>query len=169
MMEDKGQSAACKGALAERRGGRLLCTLRSALCTSRGSAIYELIIKTIVFITLIATVISFLSVFTVYINLNYTCRRVVRSIELDGQVTAASTDLFNQLKTRLNVGDASMTVSNVTYHDASKKIQLRQTFTVELRSEYDFLVFRPLFTSETVVIKIPLVCSLSGMSERFWK
>ena len=47
----------------------------------KGSAYYEIIIKTLVFITMIATAVSFFSIFTVYLNLNYTCRRVVREIE----------------------------------------------------------------------------------------
>ena len=54
----------------------------------KGSAYYEIIIKTLVFITMIATAISFFSIFTVYLNLNYTCRRVIREIEISGQVTS---------------------------------------------------------------------------------
>ena len=50
----------------------------------KGSAYYEIIVKTLVFITMIATAISFFSIFTVYLNLNYTCRRVVREIEISG-------------------------------------------------------------------------------------
>ena len=64
----------------------------------KGSAYYELIIKTLVFITLIATAVSFFSIFTVYLNLNYTCRRVVREIEISGRVSSETTVLFNQLK-----------------------------------------------------------------------
>ncbi len=60
----------------------------------KGSAYYELIIKTLVFITLIATAVSFFSIFTVYLNLNYTCRRVVREIEISGQVTSNTNALF---------------------------------------------------------------------------
>ena len=70
----------------------------------KGSAYYELIIKTLVFITLIATAVSFFSIFTVYLNLNYTCRRVVREIEISGQVTSNTNALFNQLKNGTNIG-----------------------------------------------------------------
>lgn len=49
----------------------------------RGSAYYEIIIKTLVFITLIATAISFFGVFTTYLNVNYAARRVTREIEID--------------------------------------------------------------------------------------
>lgn len=52
----------------------------------KGSAYYEIIVKTLVFITMIATAISFFSIFTVYLNLNYTCRRVVREIEISGRL-----------------------------------------------------------------------------------
>lgn len=55
----------------------------------RASAIYEIILKTLVFMTLIATAISFFGVFTSYLNLNYTARRVVREIEISGKVSQA--------------------------------------------------------------------------------
>ena len=78
----------------------------------RASAYYELIIKTLVFITLIATAISFFGIFTTYLNLSYAARRVTREIEISGQVTSATYSLFNSMKTNTNIGDdATMSVS----------------------------------------------------------
>jgi len=60
---------------------------KKLLSNRKGSAYFDLIIKTLVVITLMATVMSFLSIFTAYLNLNHMCRRVVRVVELEGQVS----------------------------------------------------------------------------------
>lgn len=57
-------------------------------------------IKTLVVITLMVTVLSFLSIFTTYLNLNHICRRVVRVVELEGQVSDKAYDVFYRLKRR---------------------------------------------------------------------
>lgn len=135
----------------------------------KGSAYYELILKTLVFITLIATAVSFFSIFTVYLNLNYTCRRVVREIELSGQVTSSTTALFNQLKSNTNIGSgASMSVNASYFNAAQKKIQLRNTFDVTCSTSYRFDVFTPLGHAP-IGFTIPMQIKMTGMSEKFWK
>jgi hypothetical protein len=145
--------------------------LRSDFLKTRkkGSAYYELILKTLVFITLIATSISFFSIFTVYLNLNYTCRRVVREIELSGQVTSETTALFNELKSNTNIGSAAnMSVSASYFNAEQKKIQLRNTFDVTCSTSYRFDVFTPL-GGTPVGFTIPMQVKMTGMSEKFWK
>ncbi|MCR4719086.1 MAG: DUF4320 family protein [Firmicutes bacterium] len=135
----------------------------------RASVYYELIIKTVVFLTLIATAISFFGVFTSYLNLNYAARRVVREIEISGQVTSNTTALFNTLNTNLNMGDGAAMSVAASYFDAvSRKIQLRNTFTVNLTSSYRINVFTPI-NGTPVGFNIPLRVSLTGMSEKYWK
>ena len=135
----------------------------------RASVYYELIIKTVVFLTLIATSISFFGVFTSYLNLNYAARRVVREIEISGQVTSNTTALFNTLNTNLNMGDGAAMSVTASYFDAvSRKIQLRNTFTVNLTSSYRINVFTPI-NGTPVGFNIPLRVSLTGMSEKYWK
>ena len=135
----------------------------------RASAYYELILKTLVFLTLIATAISFFGVFTAYLNLNYTARRVVREIEISGQVTGETTALFNTMKSAANLGTgATMSVSASYFNAAQKKIQLRNTFTVTCRSKYRINVFTPRGQAP-VGFDIPLAVRLTGMSEKFWK
>lgn len=135
----------------------------------KASAYYELIIKTLVFITLIATAISFFGVFTTYLNLNYAARRVTREIEISGRVSSETYAVFNDVKANTNLDSgASMNVS-ASYYDASaKKIQLRDTFTVTCRTSYRINVFTPT-GGEPVGIDIPLSVRLTGMSEKFWK
>lgn len=135
----------------------------------RASAVYEIILKTLVFMTLIATAISFFGVFTSYLNLNYAARRVVREIEISGKVSTDTYNLFNNMKTNTNIGDsASMSVSASYFDVTSRKIQLRDTFTVTCRSSYRINVFTPV-GGTPVGFDIPLKISLTGMSEKFWK
>ena len=136
----------------------------------KASAYYELIIKTLVFITLIATAVSFFGVFTVYINLNYAAKRVVREVEITGQVTGATYDLFREYKERTNIGSgAVMDITADRYFDAAaKKIQLRTNFTVTCRTNYRIDIFTPK-GGAGVGIDVPLTVKLTGMSEKFWK
>ena len=135
----------------------------------KGSAYYEIIIKTLVFITLIATAISFFGVFTAYLNVNYAARRVTREIEISGRVSSDTYALFNNLKTTTNMGDtATMSVTAAYFNAAQKKIQLRETFTVTVNSSYRINIFTPT-GGMPVGFDIPLVVRLTGMSEKFWK
>ena len=135
----------------------------------RGSAYYEIILKTVVFLTLIATAISFFGVFTTYLNLNYAARRVTREIEISGRVSSDTYSLFNNLKTSSNMGDsATMDVSASYFNEPQKKIQLRDTFVVTVSSSYRINVFTPI-GGTPVGFDIPLVAQLTGMSEKFWK
>lgn len=137
------------------------------LLCKQGSAYYELIIKTLVVITLMATVISFLSIFTTYLTLNHIDRRIVRVIELDGQVADAAYDTFYRLKEQTGLSP-EMTVEDVEYCDGSQKIQLRDTFTVTMTYSYAFTLFKPSF-APPVQINIPMKVSITGMSEKYWK
>ena len=115
------------------------------------------------------TAISFFGVFTMYLNLNYTARRVVREIEISGKVSSDTYDLFNDMKVSTNIGSgATMSVSASYFDAASRKIQLRDTFTVVCRSSYRINVFTPI-GGTPVGFDIPLKISLTGMSEKFWK
>lgn len=81
----------------------------------RGSAYYEIIIKTLVFITLIATAISFFGVFTTYLNVNYAARRVTREIEISGRVSSETHALFYEMKANTNIGDTATMSVSATY------------------------------------------------------
>jgi hypothetical protein len=140
---------------------------KKLLLGRRGSAYYELIIKTLVVITLMATVMSFLSIFTAYLNLNHMCRRVVRVVELEGQVSDNVYDVFYRLKEQTGLSP-EMTVEDVEYCDGSQKIQLRDTFTITMTYNYAFTLFKPSF-APPVQINIPMKVSITGMSEKYWK
>lgn len=132
----------------------------------KGSSYFDLMIKTLVVITLMVTVMSFLSIFTTYLNLNHVCRRVVRVVELEGQVSDRAYDVFYQLKQQTGLSP-EMIIEDVAYCE-DKKIQLRDTFTVTMTYSYPFTIFTPSF-APPVVIQIPMEVSITGMSEHYWK
>ncbi|MEN3005961.1 DUF4320 family protein [Dehalobacterium formicoaceticum] len=140
---------------------------KKVLSGRAGSTYFELMIKFIVVITLMATVLSFLSIFTVYLNLNHMCGRIVRVIEMEGQVSDNVHDVFYRLKEQTGLSPI-MTIEDVTYCDGQQRIQLRDTFTVKLKYNHFFTVFRP-SSSPPIQIAIPMEVRITGMSERFWK
>lgn len=131
-----------------------------------GSSYFDLMVKTLVVITLMLTVISFLSVFTTYLNLNFICRRVVRVVELEGQVSDRADDIFYRLKLQTGISP-EMDVEDVEYCE-DQKIQLRDTFTVAMTYKYPFTIFTPSF-APPVEIQIPMTVKITGMSEHYWK
>ena len=133
------------------------------LSDRKGSSYFDL---TLVVITLMATVMNFLSIFTTYLNLNHVCRRVVRVVELEGQVSDKAYDVFYRLKQQTGLSP-EMTVEDVEYCEG-QKIQLRDTFTVTMEYSHPFTIFMPSFTPP-VQIHIPMKVSITGMSEVFWK
>lgn len=152
----------------QRRGiwGRISPPL--PLSDRRGSSYFELIIKTFIIITLLTTVLSFLSIFTTYLNLNHICRRVVREVELEGQVSETVYDVFYKLKEQTGLSP-EMTIEDVTYCDGqNQKIQLRDTFTVDMEYNHVFTIFKPSF-APPVRIVIPMKARIAGMSEKYWK
>ena len=136
------------------------------LFNRKGSSYFDLMVKTLVVITLMVTVMSFLSIFTTYLNLNHICRRVVRVIELEGQVSDKAYDVFYRLKQQTGLSP-EMTVEDVDYYDG-QKIQLRDTFTITMTYSHPFTIFTPSF-APPVKIMIPMKVSITGMSEKYWK
>lgn len=156
----------------QRRGLRERFSLplpaRNVLRDNTGSAYYDLIIKTVVVLTLMATVISFMGVFTAYLDLSHICRRVVRAIELEGEVPKADI-VFQSLQEKAKLSPVDMSVVDVIYCDEpNKRIQLRDTFTVKMKYKYPFTIFKP-SSGPKVQIAIPMEVSITGMSEKYWK
>jgi hypothetical protein len=132
-----------------------------------GEMFYEIIIKTLIVVVFLLTVINLYNVFIRYQNVNYITKRIVRAIEIEGQVNSSVDSLFNQLNNELGL-NASYRVVNVSYFDASRRVQLRDAFTVEVTATYDFQILSPLF-GPPVVIPIPLTVNITGISEVYWK
>ncbi|WP_313559036.1 DUF4320 family protein [Ruminiclostridium cellobioparum] len=141
-------------------------SIQKLLSERKGSSYFDLMIKTLVVITLMVTVMSFLSIFTTYLNLNHVCRRMVRVVELEGEVSDRAYDVFYRLKQQTGLSP-EMTVEDVEYCE-DQKIQLRDTFTITMTYSYPFTIFAPSF-APPVVVQIPMKASITGMSEHYWK
>lgn len=141
-------------------------SVKKLLTGRHGSSYFDLMVKTLVVITLMLTVISFLSVFTTYLNLNFICRRVVRVVELEGQVSDRADDIFYRLKLQTGISP-EMEIEDVEYCE-DQKIQLRDSFTVTMTYDYPFTIFTPSF-APPLEVKIPMRVSIGGMSEHYWK
>ena len=141
-------------------------SFQKLLSDKKGSSYFDLIIKTLVVLSLMVTIMSFLSVFTTYLSLNHVCRRVVRVVELEGQVSDRAYDVFYKLKQQTGLSP-EMTVEDVSYCE-DQKIQLRDTFTITMTYSYPFTIFTPSF-APPVEIWIPMKVSITGMSEKYWK
>ena len=156
------QRLECRGRLS------LPFSFKNMMYDKKGSTYFDLIIKTVVVITLMATVMSFLSIFTTYLNVNHICRRVVRTIELEGQISDNVYDVFYRLKEQTRLSP-TMSIEDVNYCDEqNQRIQLRDTFTVKMKYNHIFTVFKPSF-APPVEIVIPMEVSITGMSEKYWK
>lgn len=139
------------------------------LCDQKGEIYYEIIVKTVIVVVMLLTVINFYTAFIEYQNVNYTCKRVVRAIELEGAVNANIDNIFNQLKEQYKLDDMTYEVSDVSYFDeGTKKIQLSGNFTVTVKHNYTMQVLNPLF-APPLCISIPMTADITGMSEVYWK
>ena len=138
------------------------------LSDKSGEMYYEIIIKTIIVVVFFLTVIGIYHVFTQYIETNYLCRRVVRAVEVGGSYNSEIHTLFNDLRSELTLPSATMEITNVTYFDSTRKIQLRERFTITVHSTYNITIFSPTF-SPPLQIPVTLTSTLSGMSEVYWK
>jgi len=128
---------------------------------------YELIIKTLIVVVFLLTVINLYNVFIRYQNVNYVAKRITRAIEIEGQVNSGIDSLFMELNNQLGL-NASYRVTDVTYFDSSRKIQLRNQFTVEVAANFNFEILSPMF-GPPLVVPIPLRADITGISEVYHK
>jgi len=93
---------------------------------------------------------------------------VVRTIELEGQISDNVYDVFYRLKEQTGLSP-TMSITDVNYCDEqNQRIQLRDTFTVRMKYNHVFTIFKPSF-APPVEIVIPMEVSITGMSEKYWK
>lgn len=139
---------------------------KKILKSKKGAEATEMLFSCVVILCVVMVVIYIAIYLSIAYNVNYACHRVVRSIEVTGVVDSTSYDLAKKLS---NDPNANMTV-NATYYDAGAgKIQLRDTFTVTIKTSYSIPIFIPMLNKTPVSVKIPIVKTVMGMSEVYWK
>jgi len=141
--------------------------LRSLLREKRGDEAVSFLLTTAMLVLIFAVLVSAMIYITQYYDVSYLCRRVVRSIEITGQYDETETaNMVSQIKNS-DLEDISVKVDAVYYDVGSKKIQLRQTFSVTLTTSYRITI---LTLGETpVTMDLPIRMRVAGMSEVFWR
>lgn len=128
-----------------------------------GSETIEFLATFGILLLVVMTLITLISYVYRVSQLDYAGRRAVRSIEIAGTYDAAATQT---LVNKLFPGDTPV---KITCTDAvggvitnGKKIQLRDTFKLNLSSKYEL---RLLTVGKEALITVPIVTSTQGMSE----
>ncbi len=147
--------------------------LRSLLRSKRGDVgigfIGSAFLLLFVFTVLIAGLIYIMK----YYSASYVCRRVVRDIEIAGEYDeSAIRTLVDDLGGNI-FDDLSITMAEATYltggdYTGRRCIQLQDSFRIKLTASYKIKIFQ-LNDHTSAVITLPIVVSLAGRSERYWK
>lgn len=144
--------------------------IKHAIENKGGSEALEMVYSTFALMLLILSTMMILG-YAVQVNqVSYAGKRVARYIEVAGQ--ADQTDIDTLLKELLpNKTELHATVS-VTADNwenvASRKIQLRENFTVHISAEYPLTLANPGFGS-SYTIPLPINVNVNGQSEVYWK
>ncbi len=139
--------------------------LRQLLKGRQGSEAVSFILTTGMLLCIFVTIITAFAYVSQCYNASYLCRRITRDIEVYGQYR--QTEIEELLAGIQNDELQNIHVEVDASYLADKKIQLRQPFSVELTADYKVRVMQ--VGSDTLEIKLPIKCTVSGMSEVYWK
>ena len=130
----------------------------------RGSEAVSLLLSIAMLLLIFITLISALIYVFQYYNASYICRRVVRSMEITGKYDPVETETLLE---DLAGADHTLDIDVQTNYFSGDKIQLRETFTVVLRTSYPIKIWQG--GNSPLVISLPIEVKVKGMSEIFWK
>lgn len=107
-----------------------------------------------------AVCISIIAYVSAVSNMNYLCRRCVRSVETEG---AYQQEKMNQLVTQLEPESGEKITVTCTRPDG--EIQLRDSFGITVKSSYKLSMLS--FGKQDVIV--PISTTVRGASEVYWK
>lgn len=143
-----------------------LGALRRVVVRRNGNTYIEAIIAVCLLFSIIATFLFLPPVYAWKQNVDTMARKLVRAVEVSGEINADIDALYTRLSDELGIHP---TITwEATYIGDTKKIQLRDTFRLTLSSEYPITIFEPTF-SDPVQVKIPITVTLTGVSEVYHK
>lgn len=146
--------------------GKVIAARFKALMHSKkGAEAVSFLMTTGMLIFVCVTLISSMVYIVQYYNVNYICRRVVRSIEATGQYDEQAVSHITEEMRGEDLVDVRVQV-DAPYFDG-RKIQLRDTFRVTLTASYRITIMT--FGGEPVSVALPIKSRVAGMSEVFWK
>ena len=133
-----------------------------------GMTMVGALVATLMCIVILLTCISVLAFFSYYNEVQYICRKMVRTIEVSGLVDEQTYTVFEQLKDTTGKAKATMTVDATYFDTENTKIQLRNTFTVTVTDSYTFRIFN-VSPDSALAVEIPIRIKYTGVSEKYWK
>ena len=139
--------------------------LRGYLRDRKGNSAVEFIFTTAMLILIFAVLISALVYVTQFYSASYICRRVVRTIEVTGEYNEHEVQSLADELGGAALEDLDISVAASYFR--GRKIQLRDEFTVQLRTVHRINIF--MMGGSPVSIDLPIEIKLSGRSEVFWK
>ena len=144
--------------------------IKHAIENKSGSEALEMVYSTFALMLLILSTMMILG-YAIQVNqVSYAGKRVARYIEVAGQADQTDIDtllkelLPNKTKLRATVSVTADNWENV----ASRKIQLRENFTVHLSASYPLTLANPGFGS-SYTVRLPINVNVNGQSEVYWK
>ncbi len=140
-------------------------TIRRFLHQKSGNAAAEFVATAAMLILIFAVLLSALIYVTEFYSATYICRRVVRTIEVNGEYDE------NYIRNLANdLGGTAledMRIQVDAHYFRGTRIQLRDEFVVRLRAVHPVNIL--MFGGEPVSIRLPISIRLSGRSEVYWK
>lgn len=133
-----------------------------------GSTMIGALVGTLMCLMILLTCISVLAFFSYYNEVQYICRKMVRTIEVSGLVDEQTYLVFDELKAATGKTDAAIIIDANYFDTENTKIQLRETFTVTVSDSYTFKIFNA-SPEGALAISIPIEISYTGVSEKYWK
>lgn len=147
--------------------------IKHAIENKSGSEALEMVYSTFALMMLILSTMLIIG-YAIQVNqVSYVGKRVARYIEVSGQADQTDIDtllkelLPNKTKLRATVSVTADNWKNV----ASRKIQLRENFTVHISAAYPLTLANPGDGSvyREFEIGIPINVNINGQSEVYWK
>ncbi len=138
---------------------------RYLLRQKKGDEAVSFLLTTAMLVLIFATLVSGMIYITQYYNASYTCRRVVRSIEVAGQYDEAETKNIVNAMANPSLENTNVQVDAVYFN--GHEIQLRQTFSVTLTASYKITILE--LGKNPIVVDLPIKVKVAGMSEVYWK
>lgn len=144
--------------------------IKHAIKNRSGSEALEMVYSTFALMLLILSTMMIIG-YAIQVNqVSYAGKRVARYVEVAGQADQTDLDtLLKELLPNQSKLGATVTVTTDNWENvASRKIQLRENFTVHISASYPLMLANPGYGS-SYTIKLPINVNVNGQSEVYWK
>ena len=160
---------------------RLPPKIREAIGNKKGSEVTEMVYSVAMLCILILSVLMILT-YAIEVNaVTYAGKRIARMVEITGREDCVDDPdqnraynpgglnaLLDELLENSTEINAVASITNVNYVDATRRIQLREPFTVQIRATYTIPLLNP-GNGAPLELRLPITVKVNGQSEIYWK